>query len=147
MPDYIDDVFGPHGIMSKAFEGYEPRPGQIALARAVDQAIVDGRHLMAEGPTGTGKSLAYCVPSVYHSVANGRRVAIVTANIALQEQLHTKDLPMLAKLLPWRFKPSLIKGRSNYLCVDKWQTEAAGSGLGKRKSKLDRDQYRAIMPW
>lgn len=147
MPDYIDDIFGPHGVMSKAFEGYEPRAGQMALARSVDQAIVDKRHLMAEAPCGVGKSLAYCVPAVYHATQNGRRVAIVTANIALQEQLHTKDLPALAKLLPWRFKHSLIKGRSNYLCVDKWQDEQAGSGLKKRKSKTDRDQYRAIMSW
>lgn len=147
MSDYIDDIFGPQGVMSKVFSGYEPRPGQIALAKAVDEAIAGGRHLLAEGPTGTGKSLAYCVPAIWHATQNGRKVAVVTANIALQEQLHTKDLPMLEKLLPWRFKHALIKGRSNYLCVDKWGDEQVGSGLKTRRSKKDRDQYRAILSW
>jgi len=54
---------------------------------------------------------------------------------------------MLEKLLPWRFKHSLIKGRSNYLCIDRWQNESAGSGLKNRRAKKDRDQYRAIMSW
>jgi len=147
MADYIDDIFGPHGVMSKTFAGYEPRPGQIALAKAVDGAIEDRRHLLAEGPTGTGKSLAYCVPAIWHATQFGRKIAVVTANIALQEQLHTKDLPMLAKLLPWPFKHSLIKGRANYLCVDKWQDEQTNSSLKNRKSKKDRDQYRAILSW
>jgi ATP-dependent DNA helicase DinG len=133
--------------MSKAFVGYEPRPGQMALAKAVDKAIGEKRHLMAEGPTGTGKSLAYCVPAAYHATQFGRKVAIVTANIALQEQLHTKDLPTLTKLLPWSFKHSLIKGRSNYLCVDKWGDEQVSSSLKGRKLKKDRDQYRAILSW
>jgi len=147
MADYIDDIFGPCGIMSKTFEGYEPRPGQIALAKAVDKVIDEKRHLIAEAPCGIGKSLAYCVPAIYHAIQFGRRVAVVTANIALQEQLHTKDLPMLVKLLPWSFKHSLIKGRGNYLCVDKWQDEQINSSLKNRKSKKDRDQYRAILSW
>jgi ATP-dependent DNA helicase DinG len=147
LTNYIDDIFGPHGVMSKAFENYEPRTGQIALAKAVDKAIEDKRHLMAEGPTGTGKSLSYSVPAVYHATQYGRKVAIVTANIALQEQLHTKDLPMLEKMLPWHFKHALIKGRNNYLCVDKWGDEQVSSSLKSRKSKKDRDQYRAILSW
>lgn len=147
MSDYIDDIFGSHGIMSKAFEGYEPRQGQVALARAVDRAIADKKHLLSEAPCGIGKSMAYGVPAVWHATQHGRRVAIVTANIALQEQLHTKDLPTLGRILPWRFKHSLIKGRSNYLCVDKWQDEQANSSLKSRKLKKDRDQYRAILSW
>jgi ATP-dependent DNA helicase DinG len=147
MTDYIDDIFGSHGIMSKAFVGYEPRPGQIALAKAVDKAIEDKKHLLSEAPCGIGKSLAYGVPSIWHATQHGRKVAIVTANIALQEQLHIKDLPMLAKLLPWSFKHALIKGRANYLCVDRWQNEQTNSSLKTRKSKKDRDQYRTILSW
>jgi ATP-dependent DNA helicase DinG len=147
MSDYIDGIFGPHGLMSKAFEGYEPRSGQIALARMVDRAIADRRHLVAEAPCGIGKSYAYCVPAIRHATQNGRKVVVATANIALQEQLHTKDIPALAGLLPWPFKHSLVKGRSNYLCVSKWQDEQAGSSLKSRRSKMDRDQYRRILSW
>lgn len=147
MSNYIDDIFGPHGVMSHAFEGYEPRVGQVKLAQFIDKAIVEGRHLLSEAPTGTGKSLAYLVPSIYHTINNGYRVIVSTANIALQEQLYTKDLPMLQNILPWSFTYALIKGRSNYLCIDKWIQEQVDSSFKNRKVKKDRDQYRALLSW
>ena len=128
MTEYIDTVFGPNGILARRFEGYTPRPAQIKLARAVDAALSDGRHLMAEAPTGTGKSIGYGVPATYHAAHHGRRVVIATANIALQEQLVGKDLPLLAELLPWRIEYALLKGKSNYLCHDRlYQEEAEGT--------------------
>jgi len=119
MSDYIDDVFGPTGLLAKRFTGYAPRQGQVDFARAVDHAIANGEHLVAECPTGTGKSIGYAVPASFHASQEKLRVIIVTANIALQEQLVRKDLPLLADILPWKFTYSLLKGRSNYLCVDK----------------------------
>lgn len=119
MSDYIDDVFGPAGLLAARFAGYAPRQGQVDFARAVDRAIAQGEHLVAECPTGTGKSIGYAVPASYHASREKLRVVIVTANIALQEQLVRKDLPLLAELLPWRFTYSLLKGRNNYLCVDR----------------------------
>jgi len=147
MADYIDDVFGPGGILSGAFCGYEPRVGQVAMARAVDRAIADGKHLVSEAPCGVGKSIAYSVPAIWHATQHKKKAAIVTANIALQEQLHIKDLPMLEKVLPWKFRHSLIKGRSNYLCISKWQDEQTSSSLKSRRLKKDRDQYRSILSW
>jgi ATP-dependent DNA helicase DinG len=147
MPDYIDTVFGPGGIMSKVFAGYEPRPGQMLLAKAVDEAISCRRHLLAEAPCGVGKSLAYCVPAAWHSAHAGKRVAVVTANIALQEQLHTKDLPMLSGILPWGFKHSLIKGRSNFLCMDRLLDEQSRGIPKGRRTRNERDQYRSVMSW
>jgi len=110
------EVFGEGGLFAERFDGYSPRPGQIEMARAVELAIDDGQHLLVEGPTGTGKSLAYLVPTILDAVRDDRRVLVVTANIALQEQLVTKDLPLLAELLPVGFSFALMKGRSNYLC-------------------------------
>ncbi|MEE2775433.1 MAG: DEAD/DEAH box helicase, partial [Acidobacteriota bacterium] len=101
-PDVLD-VFGADGLLAARFDGYAPRSGQIAMARAVDLALDDGAHLLVEGPTGTGKSLAYLVPSVLHAVRTGGRVLVVTANIALQEQLVSKDLPLLTEVLPVSF--------------------------------------------
>ena len=100
---YVDDVFGEDGILARHFDAYEMRRGQVQLAKAIDAAFDSGRHLLAEGPTGTGKALAYSVPAVYHASQKGKRVLIVTANIALQEQLCYKDLPLLIDLLPWPF--------------------------------------------
>lgn len=132
MTDYIDDVFGAGGLFADQIPGYEQRPGQIALARMVDQAMWKKHHLIGEGPCGTGKGIAYGVPASYHAHHNEQKVVIVTANIALQEQLIRKDLPMLAKVLPWKFTFALLKGRNNYLCLDRLAAErktAAQPGL------------------
>ena len=128
MDDYINSVFGPDGVLAHRFEGYVPRQGQIDLALAVDGAIRDGEHVMAEAPTGTGKSIGYSVPASYHAAHEGKRIVIATANIALQEQLVDKDLPLLSDILPWDFSFALIKGRNNYLCHDRlYQEEAQGT--------------------
>jgi ATP-dependent DNA helicase DinG len=120
--DYLDDVFGPGGLLARRFSGYEARPGQVALARTIDRAMREGRHMLGEGPCGTGKSLAYGVPAAHRaSGAAGpkARVVIATANIALQEQLIKKDLPLLAEILPWPFTYALLKGKNNFYCLDK----------------------------
>lgn len=116
-PDYIDDVFGPRGYLSKQVPGYKPRPGQIELARAIDKGIREGRHVIGEGPTGTGKSLAYSVPAAYHAVHNKKRVLIVTANKTLQAQIVNKDLKDLLMAVPWHFTYAVRKGISSYLCA------------------------------
>ena len=115
--DYIDDVFGPKGYLSKQVVGYRPRSGQIELARAIDKAIREGRHVIGEGPTGTGKSLAYSVPAAYHAVHNKKRVLIVTANKTLQAQIVNKDLKDLRNAVPWNFTYAVRKGIGSYLCA------------------------------
>lgn len=139
---YLDDVFGPAGVLAGHFPGYTPRPGQVALASAVDRAIREGEHLVAEAPTGTGKSIAYSVPATYWAARDRIKVIIVTANIALQEQLAKKDLPFLKKVLPWSFEFALLKGRNNYLCVDRFEN-------GYREPPLERDvvQIRQVTEW
>jgi len=117
--DYIDQVFGTGGILARRFPGYQPRSGQLALVRAIDEVIRNRRHLLAEAPTGTGKSVAACVPAIYHAVQHGKRVVIVTANIALQEQLVRNDLPRLRELLPWPFQFAVLKGRAQFACQDR----------------------------
>jgi ATP-dependent DNA helicase DinG len=120
--EYIETAFGRGGYLSRHWgSGYQPREGQIALAHAVDRALCGRNHLLSEAPTGTGKSLAYSIPATYHAAMHGKVVAIVTANIALQEQLVSKDLPMLGEILPWAFSFALMKGRNNYLCRSKYE--------------------------
>jgi len=92
--------------------GGEDRAGQLAMCEAVEAAITRERHLLVQGGTGTGKSLAYLVPAVL----SGRRVVVATATKALQEQLINKDLPFLAAHLGVPVRAALLKGRGNYLC-------------------------------
>lgn len=99
------------------------REGQTAMAKAVDLAMDGRRHLLVQAGTGTGKSLAYLVPALRHAVATRRTVVVSTATIALQSQIVRKDLPRLVEalspLLPRTPTYSLLKGRSNYLCLHK----------------------------
>lgn len=102
----------------------EPRPGQRLMARAVADAIEHERHLVVGAGTGTGKSLAYLVPAVL----SGRKTVIATATKALQDQLAGKDLPFLAEHLGRDFTFAVLKGRSNYLCLQRLR-EATTSDL------------------
>lgn len=121
--DYINQVFGDKGFLAAQITGYRPRDGQIKLARAIDRGIREGRHVIGEGPTGTGKSLAYSVPAVFHAVHNGKRVCIVTANKNLQRQIYQKDLADLARAVPWTFKYAIRKGQNSYLCLRNFEND------------------------
>ncbi|MGW4371093.1 ATP-dependent DNA helicase [Nocardia takedensis] len=103
--------------------GGKERTGQLSMAAAVDHAIDTREHLAVQAGTGTGKSLAYLVPSLRHAVRTGRTVVISTATIALQRQLVDRDLPRLADALSGPLgrtaKFTILKGRNNYLCLNK----------------------------
>jgi ATP-dependent DNA helicase DinG len=103
--------------------GGSERSGQIAMAEAVAQAFDTGEHLAVQAGTGTGKSLAYLVPAIARAVDTDEPVVVSTATIALQRQLVDRDLPRLADsltdALPRRPDFALLKGRGNYLCLNK----------------------------
>ncbi|MFP5377307.1 MAG: ATP-dependent DNA helicase [Acidimicrobiia bacterium] len=100
----------------------EERPGQVAMAEAVERAIERERHLIVQAGTGTGKSLGYLVPAIL----SGRRVVVATATKALQDQLAGKDLPFLARHLGVPFDAAVLKGRANYLCRQRADEVAGG---------------------
>jgi ATP-dependent DNA helicase DinG len=116
----MDEIFAPGGLLSAA-NNYEFRPQQLLMAQRVAETLDRGGHLVVEAGTGTGKSLAYLVPSVLAAVENGRKAIVSTHTINLQEQLLYKDLPLVAKLLPVEFDAALLKGRQNYLCPRRLQ--------------------------
>lgn len=111
-----EEVFGEGGLLSQGVPGYAVRPGQIEMSAAVERAYQEGGRLLVEGPTGTGKSIAYLVPAIRAYAERATRTLVVTSNIALQEQLCTKDLPSLVRALRRPFRFALLKGTSNYLC-------------------------------
>lgn len=103
--------------------GGQERPGQVRMAHAVQRAVDTGEHLLVQAGTGTGKSLAYLVPSVRHAFEHRKPVVVATATIALQAQIVDRDLPRLAGALAPLLgrKPTfaLVKGRRNYVCLHK----------------------------
>ncbi len=109
------------GPLARELPGYEPRPQQEEMMAAVAQAFNAGHHLLVEAGTGTGKSMAYLIPSLAWAVSNDQRVVVSTNTINLQEQLVEKDLPALASALPLEFRAALLKGRSHYLCRRQFQ--------------------------
>lgn len=150
--EYVDRTFGAGGYLARKWgTSYQPREGQVALAHAVDRALTARTHLLSEAPTGTGKSLAYSVPATYHAATQGKVVVVVTANIALQEQIINKDLPLLAEILPWGFSYGLLKGRGNYLCRSQYERAFAGGrqqamfdAESLASSPVDRDRARLV---
>jgi ATP-dependent DNA helicase DinG len=136
----LDEVFGPTGLLAQKFVGYAPRESQVKLTKACEDKFRTGGVLLADAPVGTGKSLAYLVPAILEVVKNKGKVVIVTSNIALQEQLVKKDLPMLQELLPEKFSFGIAKGFSNYVCKAAIDQADADRMMNKRACYLPEDQ-------
>ncbi|MBS1252955.1 MAG: putative ATP-dependent helicase DinG [Anaerolineales bacterium] len=136
--DGLSDLLADGGRIAESFPGYEHRPQQVEMLRAVAESFNHGRVLLVEASTGVGKSLAYLVPAVHHAVHNGRRVVISTNTINLQDQLHDKDLPALADLLNLRFRVAVMKGRSNYLCRHRLD-------MLRQRDDLSQDEIRLLI--
>jgi ATP-dependent DNA helicase DinG len=119
VPASVDELLD----LAVAALGGTRRDGQHEMARAVAAAIEAGEHLLVQAGTGTGKSLGYLVPAVRHAVLNDERVVVSTATLALQRQVITRDLPLVAKALashlPRTPDIALLKGWHNYLCAHK----------------------------
>ncbi len=138
----IDEIFGESGSLEKTLAGYEPRPEQIEMAKAVGHAIENGEHLIVEAGTGVGKSLAYLVPSVLHAIRTGKKIVVSTNTINLQEQLNGKDVEITSKALSEfgestdRMRATQLKGRGNYLCFKRWQNAILATEPTDIESKL-----------
>jgi ATP-dependent DNA helicase DinG len=168
------DILGPEGRIAARLAHYERRDEQLAMADAVAAAISQRRHLLAEAGTGVGKSFAYLVPAILSTAdkpaprpaakmarpagdnaaadddtddAEGiRRVVVSTHTISLQEQLMSKDLPLLRSVMPIEFTSVLVKGRGNYLSLRRMQAalERAGSLF---YDSTEIDHLRDLIEW
>ncbi len=136
----VRKIFSRNGLLSKVHSGYEFRPGQLAMAEAVEEALAEKRHLIVEAGTGTGKTLAYLAPAIL----SGRRVVISTGTKNLQEQLYFKDVPLLQKLLGEELRVCYMKGRSNYACRKKIDDASREPVLNGLEELAD---YEAIRAW
>ncbi|MEV8633575.1 ATP-dependent DNA helicase [Streptosporangium sp. NPDC051023] len=131
------------------------RPGQIEMVRAVEHAISSGDHLAVQAGTGTGKSLAYLIPSIRHAMTSKGAVVVSTATIALQRQLVDRDLPRLSEALtpqlPHQPTFAILKGRRNYLCRYKasagWPDEEQDQLFDPREVNATGRMVQRIQEW
>ena len=135
----LHEFFAPGGILARSPLPYEYRPGQLEMAKAVERALAERRHLIVEAGTGTGKTPAYLLPAL----RTGLRVIVSTGTKALQDQLYFRDIPFLETLLG-ELHVCYMKGRANYLCRHKLaalRSQPILTGLEEI------DQYRQISEW
>jgi ATP-dependent DNA helicase DinG len=132
--------------VTEALPAGEERPGQVEMAEAVAHAVAEGRHLVVQAGTGTGKTLAYLVPVILA----GQRCVVATATKALQDQLAGKDLPFLAEHLDADVSYALLKGRSNYVCLQRVAEVGQGAdqlALDGLASLAPADELRRLRHW
>jgi ATP-dependent DNA helicase DinG len=135
----LHEFFAPGGVLARSPLPYEYRPGQLEMAKAVERALAEHRHLIVEAGTGTGKTLAYLLPAL----RTGQRVIVSTGTKALQDQLYFRDVPFLETLLG-NLHVCYMKGRANYLCRRKLfalRDQPILSGLEEI------DEYQQIAQW
>ncbi len=135
----LHEFFSPGGILARSPLPFEYRPGQYEMAKAVERALAERRHLIVEAGTGTGKTLAYLLPAL----RTGQRIIVSTGTKALQDQLFFRDVPFLETLLG-ELRVCYMKGRANYLCRRKLfalRDQPILSGLDEI------DEYRQIAEW
>jgi ATP-dependent DNA helicase DinG len=135
----LHEFFAPGGILARSSLPFEYRPGQLEMAKAVERALEERRHLIVEAGTGTGKTLAYLLPAL----RTGQRIIVSTGTKALQDQLYFRDIPFLETLVG-DLRVCYMKGRANYLCRHKLAALRNQPIL----SELEEiDQYRQIADW
>nr|WP_255557251.1 ATP-dependent DNA helicase [Sodalis sp. dw_96] len=110
--------------MASAITGFKPRESQRLMAQAIEEAIENRQPLVVEAGTGTGKTYAYLVPALRAK----RKVIISTGSKALQDQLYARDLPKVAAALKYQGMTALLKGRSNYLCLERMEQQTLAVG-------------------
>ena len=135
----MQDFFSPNGLLAQKLEGYEARPSQERMAEIVGNALRGKGHAIIEGGTGTGKTLAYLAPALFHK----QRLLVSTGTKALQDQIFYKDIPLLESILDRPIRAAYLKGRNNYLCKLKFQTFQEG-GLF---TPNEQDGFNEISDW
>ncbi len=144
----MDSIFGPDGILATHLDGYESRPGQMAMAKAIEQLLYasdedmqadQAASLVVEAETGLGKTLAYLIPAVQ----SGKRVVISTNTRNLQDQILHREIPLIQQYIDPDLKALCVKGRQNYLCLYRWRQLQAG----RQTDLFDDGDDESLEPW
>ena len=144
----IENYFAKDGILAKEIKGFEYRKEQEEMAQYIQDAINEDRKIIVEAGTGTGKTLAYLIPSIKWAVTNKKKVIIATNTINLQEQLLLKDIPLAKSIIKDEFSYVLVKGRNNYVCKRLFNELALGKSIDIETFSMEaREQIEYILKW
>ncbi|MCY6395289.1 ATP-dependent DNA helicase [Actinobacillus pleuropneumoniae] len=131
--DKILHAFSEDGLLSSNIQGFRPRAAQLEMAKAVGRAVKFATPAVVEAGTGTGKTFAYLVPALL----SGKKNIVSTGSKNLQDQLFNRDLPTIQKALKYKGKVALLKGRANYLCLERLDQVVAMGVLGDKSVLAD----------
>lgn len=131
--DKIIHAFSDDGLLSSNIKGFRPRAAQLEMAQAVGRAVKFATPVVVEAGTGTGKTFAYLVPALL----SGKKTIVSTGSKNLQDQLFNRDLPTIQKALKYNGKVALLKGRANYLCLERLDQVVAMGVLGDKSVLAD----------
>lgn len=131
--DKILQAFSDDGLLSQNIKGFRPRAAQLEMAQAVGKAVKFANPVVVEAGTGTGKTFAYLVPALL----SGKKTIVSTGSKNLQDQLFNRDLPTIQKALKYKGKVALLKGRANYLCLERLDQVVAMGVLGDKSVLAD----------
>ncbi|MBP6121266.1 MULTISPECIES: ATP-dependent DNA helicase [Providencia] len=120
----MHDDFSSDGFLARTIPGFQPRAAQVTMSNAVTESIDEQNVLVAEAGTGTGKTYAYLVPAL----RSGKKIIVSTGSKALQDQLYHRDLPTIIEAMNYTGRTALLKGRSNYLCLERLDQQSLGGG-------------------
>lgn len=144
----MDSIFGPGGTLATQLVGYESRPGQLTMAKAIEHLLCNNDEdlpldqatsLVVEAETGLGKTLAYLIPAVL----SGNRVVVSTNTRNLQDQILLREIPLIQEFIDPDLKALCVKGRQNYLCLYRWrQLQASQQG-----DLFEEGAEESIEPW
>ena len=144
----IKPYFEKNGLLSQCFKEFEYRDEQLHMAEHIEKGLNDEKKVVVEAGTGTGKTLAYLIPSIQWAVENGKKVIISTNTINLQEQLLNKDIPIVKKIMQKDFKYLLVKGRGNFLCNRKHANLLSMKPADLEEFSQDqKKQFEALINW
>ncbi|WGE68395.1 ATP-dependent DNA helicase [Actinobacillus equuli subsp. haemolyticus] len=129
----IIHAFSEEGLLSNNIQGFRPRAAQLEMAQAVGRAVKFATPAVVEAGTGTGKTFAYLVPALL----SGKKTIVSTGSKNLQDQLFNRDLPTIQKALKYKGKVALLKGRANYLCLERLDQVVAMGVLGDKSVLAD----------
>ncbi|MDP2562189.1 ATP-dependent DNA helicase [Psychrobium sp. 1_MG-2023] len=134
----IANAFSSDGALAKAIDGYQERQVQTTMALAIGEVVPNQEKLVVEAQTGTGKTFAYLISAIL----SGAKTIVSTGTKALQEQLYYKDLPVVREALNKPLKTALLKGRSNYLCIERLKKQQAEGASGNEQLAHDLGQIK-----
>lgn len=139
-----EKILESNGRLSQKLEGFEHRPQQIQMARAVEAAFNEAKHLIVEAGTGTGKSLAYLIPAILWATENNKKVVISTHTKTLQQQILNHDIPFLREKLGIPFRYALCMGNENYLSLRRLKRSSQAGLFNKAEEE---GQWNGVFGW